>query len=110
MGEESGMAGSAKQLVWRERVAAFEHSGLTRSAWCTREGVARSSLDYWRRRLRAAPPTGGLVPIVVTQSSCVPARSSGAQGAVAIEVAGVWLRAGADVDARWLVSLLRGLR
>jgi len=101
------MASSAKQALWCERAAAFERSGLTRAVWCEREGVARSSLDYWRRRLRVMPPTRGLVPIVVAESSA--SRSSGTSGSVAIEVAGVRLHAGADVDARWLVTLLRGL-
>ena len=100
----------AKRAMWSKRVAAFERSGLTRSAWCAREGLAVATLDYWRARLRAEVSTAprALVPIVVTTPDVDCVRA--AAGAVEIEVAGVRLRSGSDVDAQWLLSLLRGLR
>lgn len=104
------MSRLAKRAMWSKRVAAFERSGLSRSAWCAREGLAVATLDYWRIRLRADRSTvsRALVPIVVARP--VVESVCAAAGTVAIEVAGVRLRSGADVDAGWLLSLLRGLR
>jgi hypothetical protein len=45
---------SSKGLVWSERMLGFEASGLTRRAWCLREGLSLAMLDYWRRRLRGS--------------------------------------------------------
>lgn len=58
------MGREANVGLWRHRVEAFERSGLSRRVWCARAGIAVSTLDVWRRRLRnTAAPT--LVPIVV---------------------------------------------
>lgn len=38
----------------REIVARFEASGLTMPEFCRREGLARSVLCYWKKRLREA--------------------------------------------------------
>ncbi len=90
----------SKEMLWAKRVRAFERSGLSRRAWCARENVPLTTLDYWRRRLREADP--GLVPVVVES----------APGAEHIEIAlgDIRLRLPATVDAVWLCSLLRGLR
>ncbi len=42
---------------WRALIQAFSHSGVTRSQFCTRHGVALSTFDWWRRRLRRASAT-----------------------------------------------------
>ena len=38
------------EAEWRTIVQRFERSGLTRSEFCTREGVAASSLSKWRHQ------------------------------------------------------------
>ncbi|MDZ4811925.1 MAG: hypothetical protein SGI99_04830 [Pseudomonadota bacterium] len=101
------MSRLAKRAMWSKRVAGFERCGLTRSAWCAREGLAVATLDYWRRQLRSVVSQAP-VPIVVAQPLAKSARVD--SGTVQIEVAGVRLRSGSDVDAEWLLSLLRGLR
>lgn len=106
------MSRMAKQAQWRKRVSAFERSGLTRKVWCLRAGVAVATLDYWRSRLRDAGDGSGqaLVPIVVSDRPIVDARLVGA-GTIEIDTGGgVRIRANAQVDAQWLVSVLRGLR
>lgn len=35
---------------WQRRLLAWSASGLTRSAFCAREGLNLSTFDYWRRR------------------------------------------------------------
>ena len=105
------MAESRKQAIWSRRVLSFERSGLTRVAWCRREGVSAASLDYWRRRFRAVVEEGGraLVPIMVSDACAV--ESVVCAGILEIEVGGgVRLRADARLDAQWLASVLRGLR
>lgn len=99
---------ASKAALWSKRVRAFERSGLTRRAWCLQEGVALSSLDYWRRRLRIEETKQTLVPIVVADVSSL--RGSTAPGVIELEFAGVRMRADAGVDANWLCSVLRGLR
>lgn len=93
--------GGQKAQVWMKRVAAFERSGLSRRAWCGRQGLNASTLDYWRRQLgeRAVPE---LVPIVV----------SGGVVTADIEIAlpgGTRVRVPGTVDAVWLSALLRGI-
>ena len=48
---------------WRELIDRFSRSGLTRKAFCAREGIGESTLGAWQRRLRntvypTAPETG----------------------------------------------------
>jgi transposase len=42
----------ALHTLWRERLLRFEHSGLSVSAFCDREGLSTASFYSWRRRLR----------------------------------------------------------
>ena len=42
-----------KESLWRERIARQEASGKTVAVFCLEEGVCKSTLSYWRRRLRA---------------------------------------------------------
>jgi hypothetical protein len=39
---------------WRALVGAFEQSGITRGAFCARQGVSVSTFDWWRKRLGTA--------------------------------------------------------
>lgn len=105
------MSKLAKQVLWRKRVLAFERSGLTRSGWCAREGVATGTLDYWRRRVGAAVEGSAqaLIPIVVADVCA--ADSVDMRGLLQIDIGGgVRLRADARVNAQWLSTVLRGLR
>ena len=101
------MAESAKRVLWRERVAAFERSELQRGVWCARHGFKVGTLDYWRQQFtkEAVTVAQRLIPIRVES---VPSADV---GAVKIDIGGgVCLHAGRDVDAGWLALLLRGLR
>ena len=42
---------------WRELIERFSRSGLTRKAFCAREGIGESTLGAWQRRLRNTAPT-----------------------------------------------------
>ncbi|MBI5752385.1 MAG: hypothetical protein HZA59_09615 [Hydrogenophilales bacterium] len=48
------MANDAKKLsYWQQHFTRWESSGLSRRAYCAREGLALSTFDYWRRQTRA---------------------------------------------------------
>ena len=102
------MGKSARLEFWLQRVRAFDRSGLTRSAWCARHGVAVSTLDYWRCRIGKAAVSRSLVPIVVDEA--VAAGDAQTPGVIEVQVLGLRLRADAGVDATWLCHVLRGLR
>jgi hypothetical protein len=106
------MSRETKRAQWRKRVLAFERSGLTRTAWCAREGVAKATLDYWRGRSRTVLEgcETALIPIIVSDANSAEAIGTDA-GVLEIDMGGgVRLRADAKVNAQWLACVLRGLR
>jgi hypothetical protein len=40
-----------KAKHWQQHIEAIKSSGLTRRAYCERNGLKTSTLDYWYRRL-----------------------------------------------------------
>ena len=100
------MTESAKRALWRDRVTAFERSGLQRGVWCARQGIKVATLDYWRQQIAAdsAAIPQRLIPIEVKPVAV-------SVGALKIEIGGgVCLHASSAVDAAWLALLLRELR
>jgi hypothetical protein len=100
------MTESAKRVLWRERVLAFEHSGLQRGVWCARYSFKVATLDYWRQQLASEGGTieQRLIPIRVNAATA-------SVGELKIEIGGgICLHVGRNVDTDWLASLLRGLR
>lgn len=109
------MRDSEKARVWSRRVALFQRSGLGRKAWCVREGIHPSTLDYWRQRVGdAAAPTRkvrrskALVPIVVREAAPVATKSPGPLIEIALP-GSMRVRAGSGIDVAWLATLLRAL-
>ena len=56
---------TAKLAYWREQVAAWRESGLSRTAYCRRAGVSASSLGHWVRRLAREQDSRDAMPVVV---------------------------------------------
>lgn len=50
VGKRSGSGRSRVQ--WQGLLAAYDQRTVTREAFCEEAGVAPSTLDYWRRKLR----------------------------------------------------------
>ncbi len=46
---------------WRDLFTSFEQSGQTRERFCTEQGLALSSFDRWRHKLRYDGPRGEAV-------------------------------------------------
>ena len=42
---------------WQELIERFERTGQTRGRFCPAHGLALSTFDLWRRKLRATPAT-----------------------------------------------------
>jgi hypothetical protein len=49
---ENEGGGSRSRADWEQLVAAYERRTVTRRAFCVEAGVAPSTLDYWRRKLK----------------------------------------------------------
>lgn len=101
------MLESLRRSEWRDRVAAFERSGLQRGVWCARHGFKVATLDHWRQQFapNSAMAEQRLIPIQLD------AALAAGVGVLTIDIGGgVCLHAGRDVDAAWLALLLRGLR
>ena len=56
---------AAKLGYWREQVAAWRESGLSRTAYCRRAGVSASSLGHWARRLAREQDSRAAAPVIV---------------------------------------------
>ena len=47
------------ESIWRERIARHAASGKTIADFCCEEGIGKSTLSYWRRRLCVVGTTVG---------------------------------------------------
>ena len=115
-------SGAQKRVLWQQRLADLEASGMTQAAYCAARGIGYSTLQRWRQRLRreaAALPraehdrcdaaASGLIPIrmATTAVGCgVLAESS---DLALTWPSGLRLQLPAATDAGWLARLLRGL-
>ena len=43
---------------WQQHIDALQESGLTRKAYCERNQIKISTLDYWRHQLSTSPKQG----------------------------------------------------
>lgn len=55
--------GRRSEAQWRALFSVFETSGETRRRFCARHGVALSTFDWWRRRLREQAGSAGAAPL-----------------------------------------------
>jgi transposase-like protein len=101
---------AAKAQQWLERIEAFEQSGLSRRAWCTRAGINVNTLDYWRVRLRkrghdktCRPANGAVVTAIPVQVAVATASLTVRWGDIELHVPG-------SMPSAWLVALIRDLR
>ena len=100
-----------KRKIWVSRIKAWKASGLSRVAWCKREGVCVSTLDYWRLQVVATAADEGspggssaltLVPVKIRDDEC--------RGAVMLRSPGGWSVAlPASTNAVSLADLLKQL-
>ena len=55
---------SAKQVLWRERLLAWQQSGLSTAQWCRQQQLPEHQFFYWKRKLKPGTEHK-LIPVVV---------------------------------------------
>jgi transposase-like protein len=110
MGETGIGRRSAGQ--WKALIERYERGRATQARFCAREGVAVSTFQYWRRRLReeaasgsAPSATGRLVAVQVRQEPCAPAPA----GLRLVLPSGVGIEVQADFDPATLRRVVEAL-
>ncbi len=66
-------------------VSGYQQSGLTRQEYCLSQGIAVTTLDYYRRRKRSKSGTPKLLPV---QVEAAPVQSAGERGFALVLVNG----------------------
>ena len=86
-----------------ELVAAYERSGATRKAFCAAMGIAVTTLDYYRRRVKSERSRQvGLVPVEVK-------REAGREPLALVLRGGLRLEIGAGFDEATLRRIVEAL-
>jgi hypothetical protein len=76
-----GRSGGRNAAEVEKIVVDFERSGLNRREFCERRGIARPTLDWYRRRVRASRSSANFVPVKIKGArSQATARVIGEEG------------------------------
>ena len=95
-----------REAYWRDRVAAFERSGLSVKQFCEQQQITEQSFYVWRKRLRNQPPMRFALVETGVEHPQAPAES----GLELVLTTGERLRIGASVDPTTLRKVLEALR
>ena len=113
----------AKWAYWTEVIHEWRASGLTRKAYCRREGIKPSTLDYWRPLIAEGAPLTvtlaeeklakavvaderiTLVPVKVIDTP----RKSTLEMLTLKSPAGWQVQLPAQANPNWLITVLRQL-
>lgn len=69
-----------KQAEWKKRVGQWERSGQSQRVFCAKRGLALSTFQWWRSKLRRSEPQRPATAFLPLELNAAPA------GAAAIEV------------------------
>ncbi len=64
---------SAKQVLWRERLLAWQQSGLSTAQWYRQQRLPEHQFFYWKRKLKLGTENK-LIPVMVSPEE-VPASN-----------------------------------
>ena len=113
----------AKWAHWTKVINDFRGSGLTRNAYCRREGIKPSTLDYWRPliaesgshsvalieeklpKAAVADERITLIPVKITD----PPRETVPEVLTLKSPSGWQVQLPAQTDPNWLINVLRQL-
>jgi hypothetical protein len=108
----------AKWAYWSKQINEWQASGLSRNAYCKREGIKPTTFDYWRALIvsdhadaeSVKQPVSGngitLVPVKVTD----PARGDAALEAIKLKSPSGWeMHLPGSIEPQWLIAVLRQL-
>ena len=110
----------AKWAYWTKQIKDWQASGLSRNAYCKREGLRPGTFDYWRPLIvgngaevkKVKQATAGsdisLVPIKV--AAVVDAAHDVYINAIKLKSPSGWeMQLPLNVNTRWLIDVLRQL-
>jgi hypothetical protein len=89
--------------LWRERIAAVQHSGITAKQWCQQNAIRPNLFYYWKHqisRVQNDVPKMDWIPAVVNEQ---PAQCG--QDSITLRVAGVVI----EVSSGFNPALLRAV-
>lgn len=99
--------GSGRNAIEVERIVVdFERSGMSRRAYCEREGIALPTLDWYRRRARASRSSVNLVPVKVEKTPS-PLTGGAPDGFALVLNNGRRIETGWNFDENQLARLIR---
>ena len=118
----------AKWAYWTKQVKDWRSSGLSRNAYCKREGLKPTTFDYWRPLIVSdhaevkamKPPVSGnditLVPVALASGGPRPAAHRGDAArdmpldSIKLKSPSGWeMHLPASIEPNWLVAVLRQL-
>jgi hypothetical protein len=92
----------------RQVVEQWQASGKSAVAFAAEQGFSATRLAYWTKQIETVVPEGPRF-VTVPIAAKMPTTSRGARG-VEIEVDGLMLRVGDDVDVRYVARLVAALQ
>jgi hypothetical protein len=87
-------------------VGRFRSSGLSRAAFCQREGVALSTLDWWLRRMRREAESPSEVRFPELPATMLGARAPGSWAMEIVSPRGWTIRSQAALTTVELAAIL----
>ena len=104
MGKSGGRSAEEVERI----VVDFEGSGLSRREYCERRGIARPTLDWYRRRMRASRHSPNLVAVRVDEAAAVSQVTGAAScGFTLVLGNGRRIESGWNFDENQLACLIR---
>jgi transposase len=95
-----------REEYWRERVAAYERSGVSVKQFCEQQQITEQSFYVWRKRLRNQPP----MRFALVETGVADPQVSAESGLELVLPTGERLRIGASVSPTTLRRVLEALR
>ena len=95
-----------REEYWRERVAAYERSGLSVKQFCEQQQITEQSFYVWRKRLRNRQP----MRFALVETGVTRPQAAAEPGLELVLPTGERLRIGASVDPATLRKVLEALR
>jgi transposase-like protein len=95
-----------REGYWRERVSAYERSGLSVTQFCAQQKITEQSFYVWRKRLRNQGP----MRFALVETGSTRPQGPEEAGLELVLTTGERLRIGANVDSATLRKVLETLR
>ena len=108
----------AKWAYWRKQIKDWQASGLSRNAYCRREGLKPTTFDYWRPLivLERAEVNAVKRPMIDNDITLVPVKvvdpplGDALFEAIKLKSPSSWeMHLTASIEPNWLIAILRQL-